>query len=65
MKKLYVTYLQSGILKKAEITEEKYNVLRNDPTVSELIVYTSSLLQEQNYQAKLNGSSNSKQFLHG
>lgn len=65
MKKLYVTYIQNGTLKKAEINEEKYASLRSDNTITDLILYESSLLQEQNYQAKLNGSTNSKKFLHG
>ena len=66
MKKLYVTYLQSGILKKAEITEARYTQLNTDPTVSDLTVYSSNLLQEQNFQAKSqSGQIKNKHFLHG
>jgi len=62
---MYVTYMLNNILKKAEITEERYYQLRQDSHVKDLMVYPSVLLMEQNYTLQLKGNSNTKNFLHG
>lgn len=65
MKKVFVTYLQEGRYKKAELSEERYSQLNNDSTIQELIVYPSSLLMEQNYNTKVSNNNSNKNILHG
>lgn len=67
MKQIFVTYKQTGRLKKAVINESKYQLLSSDPSVSELIIYPTKMLMEQNYNTKCsNGSCGTgKQFLNG
>lgn len=57
---VYVTYLQNGVKKKASLTEAKYEMLQNDPNVSELTVYPNQRLMEQ----AVNGGSK-KRILNG
>jgi hypothetical protein len=51
MKTLFVTYTQDGLVKKGRITEDRYNALRADASVSNMILYPSELLMENNYAA--------------
>jgi hypothetical protein len=67
MKTVYVTYKQNGLLKKATINEDRYASLLKDPSVTNLTVYPSPLLMENNYAAQCaqDGSCGMKGFLRG
>ena len=64
MKTLYLTYDLNGVKHKATLNEERYNALKNNPEVSNIILYPTEMLMEQNYSAQ-NGNPSSKRILFG
>lgn len=67
MKKLYVTYNQNGVVKKAVIDESRYNSLRRSTDVSNLVVYPNELIMENNYNnlSCSDGSCSGRSILNG
>lgn len=67
MKIVYVTYKQDGLLKKATINEDRYKALLEDPTVTGVIIYSSQLLMENNFNAQCSrdGSCGSRRIILG
>jgi len=67
MKLYYVTYKLNEQARKAELNEKGYVELQNNPSVSELIVYPTKLIMENNYQriACDDGSCSNRQILRG
>ena len=57
---VYATYTQNGVKKKATLNETKYNLLANDPKVSNLTTYPTARLMEQAF-----GGSSNKRILLG
>ena len=64
MKKKFITYVQSGKVKKAVLDEGLYRQLITDPTVEEIMEYESEILMEKRYAEKL-GVSNNRTMLFG
>jgi len=65
MRTIYCTYFENGILKKGTLNEVSYTSLQKNPNVSSLVVYSSELLCEQNYNSLKTGNPNQKKMLHG
>jgi len=65
MKKIFVTYLEGNVLKKAVLDESKYNDLTKKSNISEIIMYANEQLMEQHYSQKTNGTDTNKKVLHG
>jgi len=67
MRMLYVTYQQSGVLKKGAISEVYYNHLKSESTVSNLVMYPNEMIMENNYSVlTAEGTKGSgKNILHG
>ena len=49
MRKIYVTYVSGGIAKKAELSEERLNALKNSGTITEIQIHQSASLMEKKY----------------
>ena len=67
MKKVYVTYKENNVLKKAVITESRFQELNSNTQIQELIIYPSQLIMEQNFSTKCSDGSckPNKNILHG
>lgn len=63
MKKKFITYVQSGKIKKAVLDENRFRQLTIDPTVNELVEYESELLMEKRFAEKLGISTERKTLL--
>lgn len=65
MKKVFITYNEDGRPKKGTVNEAMYASLQANPAVTNLVVYPSELLMENNYSMMVNGSGGSRNILHG
>ncbi len=67
MKKLYLTYIQNGTVKKAVISEESLTRFQGDNSISNLIKHPNETIMERNYETLLckDGSCKPKGRLFG
>lgn len=62
---LYITYTENGSKKKAKIDEARYNLMKSNSNISDLILYPTELIMENNYRNIIceDGSCTNKQIL--
>lgn len=62
---LFVTYTENNQPKKAQINEERYNALKLNPAVSDLVLYPTELIMENNYRTIVSGTGSNRRILNG
>ena len=65
MKKLYVTYVDNGIVKKGELSEERFHALQASGKITEVQVHSNKSLMEKKFGELLcpGGKCDNRNFL--
>ena len=65
MKKIFVIYKENGILKKGELSEDRFNNLNKLSSISEVQTYQNKTLMEQNFGTLLSSNTKTSNLLLG